>query len=175
MFAFMIMNGIGLCLGILCGILSYRHQRKISKRKGLMWGFGCFFGFVLAFNAMAGFAELEMQSRKKSAFEDLKEKYEARGDKNHESYQNLELVLVTSSTKHSTYQVMYVANFNKKVTYRGKIKISLIRDDKTVSKYTTDMITIKPGEKKQIKNDIDTNYFDSYSWRWDGELKINTK
>jgi hypothetical protein len=171
MFAILIMNGVGLFLGILCGVLSYRHQRKISKRKGLIWGFGCFFGWWLLFIAIIGIAEFEDESRKKSAFEDLEKSYENRGDKKHESYKNLELVLVTSSTKHSTYQYMYVANFNKKVTYKGKINISLIKNDKTVSKYTTGTITIKPGEKKEVKNDIDTNYFDSYSWHWDGELK----
>jgi hypothetical protein len=170
--AFSVMNGVGLILGLIFGLGLYNHKSKISKAKGIMWGIGSFLACMIVFNGIIAFVEFMDQKRKESAFVELDERFESRGDENKESYKNLELVVSTEELKRTTYHNIYVANFNEKFTYHGKIKVKLLnKDEIIITEHTTESITIKPGEKKEINSFEYDKWYYTYSWRWLGELK----
>jgi hypothetical protein len=165
-------NGGALVLGLILGIAAYNHYRKINKKKGILWAIGCILTCVLFVNGIIKIVDIMDEQRKEKAFELLEETYEDRGDHENESYDNLELVVSPEKIKRFTSYNIYVANFNKQYTYKGKIKITIKnKKDKVVFTHVTETVTIKPGEKKEIENVNYDTWNPGYSWQWLGELK----
>lgn len=165
-------NGGALVLGLILGIGAYKHYRKINKKKGVLWATGCILTCVLFVNGIIKIVDIMDEQRKEKAFELLEETNEDRGDHENESYDNLELVVSPEKIKRFTAYNIYVANFNKQYTYKGKIKITIKnKKDKVVFTHVTETVTIKPGEKKEIENVNYDTWNPGYSWQWLGELK----
>lgn len=162
-----------LALGLILAISSFVHYKKLGRtRTGVYWAIGCIATCLLAMNGIMKVADAMDEHMKKEAFELLDERYEDRGDPNNESYKNLELVVNPEKIRSFTAYNFYVANFNKKYTYKGKIQITIRnKKDKKIFTHVTKSITIKPGEKKEIKNANYETWHPNYSWRWLGELK----
>lgn len=74
---------------------------------------------------------------------------EERGNEE-ESFANLELSLKTDRNKGPDTHYIYVANFNKKVSFHGKVYIKTIVNNKIVDgEYTTKKITIKKEKRNK--------------------------
>ncbi|MET3730265.1 hypothetical protein ABID52_003906 [Fictibacillus halophilus] len=159
--------------GLILAISSFVHYKKLGRtRTGVYWAIGCIATCLLVMNGIIKVSDVMDEHMKKEAFELLNERYEDRGDPNNESYDNLEVVVTPDKLRSSTSYNIYVANFNKQYSYKGKIKITIRnKKDKKVFTHVTESITIKPGEKKEIENALYDTWHPNYSWKWLGELK----
>jgi hypothetical protein len=166
-------NTGGLVFGIILGITSFNYYRKLNKtKKGVYWFIGCVATCLLFTNGIIKIVDIMDEHRKEEAFAELEEAFEDQGDHESESYDNLELVVTPEKIKRFTAYHIYVANFNKQYTYKGKIKITIKnKKDKEVFTHITETITIKPGEKKEIENVNYDTWNPGYSWQWLGKLK----
>jgi hypothetical protein len=159
--------------GLILAISSFNHFRKLGRtRTGLYWAIGCIATCLLFINAIIKIVDTMDNHMKNQAFETLEETYQERGDHNNESFKNLEVVVIPEKGRGSASYNIYAANFNKQYTYNGKIEISVKnRQEKKVFTHVTEAVTLKPGEKKELKNTLyDTTHY-SYSWRWLGNFK----
>ncbi|MGM0807393.1 MAG: hypothetical protein ACQET8_22055 [Bacillota bacterium] len=159
--------------GLILAISSFVHYKKLGrKRTGVYWAIGCIATCLLVMNGIIKVSDVMDEHMKKQAFETLEETYHERGDRNNESFKNLEVVVNSEKGRWSTAYNIYAANFNKQYTYKGKIEITVKnRQEKKVFTHVTETVTLKPGEKKELKNtNYDTTHY-SYSWRWLGKLK----
>jgi hypothetical protein len=169
-------NGGALVLGLILGFAAYNHYRKINKKKGILWAIGSILTCVLLVNGIIKIVDIMGEHRKETAFKILDETFEDRGDHENESYENLELVVSPEKVKRYTAYHIYVANFNKQYTYKGKIEIKIKnKKDKVVLTHTTETVTIKPGEKKELKSFTYETWNAGYSWKWIGELENTTE
>lgn len=159
--------------GLILAITSFNYYKKLGRtRTGLYWAIGCIATCLLVMNGIIKIVDMMDEHMKKEAFSLLEETYEDRGDPNNESFKNLELVVTPEKIKRFTAYHIYVANFNKQDTYKGEIEITIKnKKGKKVFTHVTETITIKPGEKKEIKNKNYDTWNPGYSWKWLGELK----
>ncbi|MBH0171665.1 hypothetical protein [Fictibacillus sp. 18YEL24] len=162
-----------LMFGVFLAVGSFSYYKNLNQtKKGIYWAVGCIATCLLVINGIMAIVDLKDEHLKKEAFELLEETYEDRGDPKNESYKNLELVVTPEKVKRYTSYNIYVANFNKQSTYKGKVEITIRnKKDKKLFTHVTETITIKPGEKKEIKNTNYDTWNPGYSWKWLGELK----
>ncbi|MQR93620.1 hypothetical protein [Fictibacillus phosphorivorans] len=159
--------------GLILAITSFVHYKKLGRtRTGVYWAIGCIATCLLFINGIIKIVDIMDEHTKKQAFETLEETYHERGDHNNESFKNLEVVVIPEKGRGSAAYKIYAANFNKQYTYKGEIKITVKnRQEKKVFTHVTETVTLKPGEKKELKNTLyDTTHY-NYSWRWLGKLK----
>jgi hypothetical protein len=168
---FLIMSGIGTFFGIFAAYFAYLKKSAVSKRSGWIWAIGSFIFCVVFFNVIMNFVNLSNDQRKEEAFSVMERQYEEKGEKNSESLKNLRLSIQTDSQTKSISHYIYVANFNEKQTYKGKVHVELIRDDEKVAEYTTKTLTLKPGEKQEVTFFKGPRKYDFYRWEWQGNLK----
>jgi uncharacterized membrane protein len=169
----LVFNSGALVLGIILGILSFNYYKKMNKKKvGIYWAIGCVVTCLFFVNGIIKIVAIMDEHTKENAFELLDERFAKRGDHENESYDNLELVVSPEKGKFSTDYNIYVANFNKQYTYKGKVKVTFKdKKDEVILIHTTEMVTIKPGEKKEIESASYKTWNPGYSWQWLGELK----
>jgi hypothetical protein len=168
---FLIMNAIGIILGLVLGYGYFKSKSTISKKKGWTWAIGSFIVCVVFFNVITTFVNVSNDNRNDQAVEDMKQQYEEKGNKNSDTFKNLRISIQTEEQKRTIDHYIYVANYNKNQTFKGKVHVELMRDDKKVAEHTTEMITLKPGEKKEVTFFKGPRKYDSYKWQWQGELK----
>jgi hypothetical protein len=112
--------------GLILAISSFVHYKKLGRRRtGVYWAIGCIATCLLAMNGIMKVADIMDEHTKNQAFETLEERYEDRGDQDNESYDNLEVVVITEKGRWSSSYKIYVANFNKQYTYNGEIEITV--------------------------------------------------
>ncbi|MBY6038570.1 hypothetical protein KUV80_18200 [Fictibacillus nanhaiensis] len=159
--------------GLILAITSFNYYKKLNRMKtGVYWAIGCITICLLFVNGIIKVVDLMDENMKEGAFETLQERYEDRGDHKNESYDNLEVVVIPQKLKWSTSYNIYIGNFNKLYTYTGNVEITIWnKKDKKVFTHVTEKVTIKPGEKKEIKNVNYDTWHSGYSWKWLGELK----
>lgn len=160
-------------IGLFVAISAFIHYRKLNQTgRAIRWFIGSLTVCLIFVNGIIKVVEIMDEHMRKEAFELLDESFKERGDPNNESYDNLELVVTPDKNRSSTSYNIYVANFNKQYSYKGKIKITIRnKRDKKVFTHVMETITIKPGEKKEIENVNYDTWHPNYSWRWLGELK----
>lgn len=168
---FLIMSGIGVVFGIISGYFAYIKKRRVSKRAGWLWAIGSFIFCLVFFNVIMTFANFSNDQRKDEAFSVMERQYEEKGEKSSESIKNLRLSVQTDSQSNTIDHYIYVANFNEKQTFNGKVHVELVRDDEIVAEYTTKTLTIKPGEKRGVTFFKGPRKYDFYRWEWQGNLK----
>jgi hypothetical protein len=165
-------NILAFILALIFGIGYYKKKKKekVSQIRAELWGTAVFIGVMIFFNGVIVYVNYSDEQRVKAAYTEMEKNNEERGNEE-ESFANLELSLKTDRNKGADTHYIYVANFNKKVSFHGKVYIKTIINNKIVDgEYTTKKITIKPGEKKQIDHFDGRSLYDSYSWEWKGEL-----
>lgn len=165
-------NLLAFILALIFGIGYYKKKKKekVSQIRAELWGTAVFIGVMVFFNGIILYVNYSDEQRVEAAYTEMEKNNEERGNEE-ESFANLELSLKTDKNKGQDTHYIYVANFNKKVSFHGKVYIKTIINNKIVDgEYTTKKITIKPGEKKQIDQFDGTSLYDSYSWEWKGEL-----
>jgi hypothetical protein len=153
------------------GYYKKKKKEKVSQIRAELWGTAVFIGVMIFFNGIILYANYSDEQRVKAAYTEMEKNNEERGKEEEESFANLELSHKTDKNKGPDTHYIYVANFNKKVSFHGKVYIKTIINNKIVDgEYTTKKITIKPGEKKQVDQFDGRSLYDSYSWEWKGEL-----
>lgn len=165
-------NLLALILGLLFGISLYKKKKKENgELKGKIWGVGVFVIIMIFFNGVIFYTDFIDERRENSAFKDMEESYKENGVPNQESYKNLKLSIKTYKLSQKRKYAVYVANFNDRVSFNGKVTIVVKDDNDKVGEITTKQITLKPGEKMMIDSYNGPNYYDEYSWKWIGALK----
>ncbi|MBH0167581.1 hypothetical protein IHV12_21980 [Fictibacillus sp. 7GRE50] len=165
-------NLLAIFLGLIFGIGFYKKKRnEIGDTKGKILGISIFVFVMIFFNGILVYTDFKDEQREKSALSEMEMNYKENGVSNQESYKNLNLAVRTYSINKKKYYEVYVSNFNKKVTFTGKVLITVKDDKEKVGEITTEKITLKPGEKMMIDSYTGPKYYDEYSWKWIGELK----
>ncbi|MCM3719813.1 hypothetical protein [Fictibacillus phosphorivorans] len=163
-------NLVALILAIIFGVGIYKRKKAEGKR-GEIWGIGVFLGIMLFFNGVVVYTDMGNDRREKSAFNEMEQRYKSEGDQDQESFNNLKITIRTHGIKKTTYHSVYVANFNNKKSFHGKISVKLLENGERVGDFTSEKITIEPGAKFKVDTFTGTQFYDEYSWKWIGELE----